>query len=575
MRRLARELLAGEEAWVVGGAVRDELLGRPLLDLDIVVRDPEHAARRYGRRAEGAPFPLSERHGAWRVALAGGETVDFTPLRARIEDDLATRDFTVNAIAVPLAGGEPIDPFSGREDLAARRLRAVSPTIFRDDPLRLLRAVRLEDELGFRLDEETERLARLGALLVTAPAGERILAELERLTADGLRRLDELGLLTPLGGSLERLRLPPEIDSAPFRLVSVFGPALERLPVPAELRRYAAVLRRAQRPPDASPRSIHRFRLATEPWALDALAYLGASEHAAAVAAARERDPGGPLLRGDELGVAPGPEVGRLLAAIEEERAAGTIATRGEALRFVTARAHAPSPVQARFAATAPGVAELERRRRQALHERVRRFVDPQGDERALDVGAGTGALAFALAPLVREVIALDLVPELLAEGRREAARFPNVTFVEGDATRLSYEVGSFDLAGCIRTLHHVASPELLVAELARVTRPAGRIVVVDQLGLADPLATAEHDRFERARDPSHARALPDEELRALFRANGLVLLRAERELELRELEPYLALAGCSGKAREQAQALAPGASFTAEYGWYLLRRNP
>src|SRR5438093_9637162 len=101
IQELAREVLAGEEAWIVGGAVRDELLGRPLLDLDIACRDPEGAARAFARRSEGAPFPLSDRHGAWRVALADGRTVDFTPLRDGIDADLATRDFTINALAEP------------------------------------------------------------------------------------------------------------------------------------------------------------------------------------------------------------------------------------------------------------------------------------------------------------------------------------------------------------------------------------------------------------------------------------------------------------------------------------------
>src|SRR5439155_8980211 len=152
MLELARELLAGEEAWVVGGAVRDESLGRPVVDVDVACRDPRTAARGYARRAGGAPFPLSERHGAWRVALEDGRTVDFTPLRDSIESDLATRDFTINAIARPLADGPPLDPFGGERDLEARVIRAVSPAVFADDPLRLLRAVRLEDELGFRLD---------------------------------------------------------------------------------------------------------------------------------------------------------------------------------------------------------------------------------------------------------------------------------------------------------------------------------------------------------------------------------------------------------------------------------------
>src|SRR5438477_12858205 len=99
MRSAAQEVLAGEEAWIVGGAVRDRLLGRELVDLDIACREPKQAARAYAKRSGGAPFPLSERHGAWRVALEGGRTVDFTPLPNGIETDLASRDFTINAIA--------------------------------------------------------------------------------------------------------------------------------------------------------------------------------------------------------------------------------------------------------------------------------------------------------------------------------------------------------------------------------------------------------------------------------------------------------------------------------------------
>ena len=338
MLETARDVLAGEEAWVVGGAVRDELLGRELVDLDIAVRDPRRAARAYAKRSGGAPFPLSERHGAWRVALDGGRTVDFTPLPGSVEDDLATRDFTINAIARPLAGGEPVDPFHGQEDLDARRLRAVRKSVFDDDPLRLLRAVRLEDELDVRLDDETERLVRDHAELVTRPAGERIVAELRRLSAGGYRRLDELGLLEPLGGSIiDRL---DRVDSPDYRLVAVFGDGLHRFPVSNELRRYAAALLRAERPePDA--RSIHRFRQASEPWALDALAFLGAEELAGAVEEARRVEPAEPLLRGDELGLPPGPEIGRLLAEIAEEQAVGTIVTKEEALEYARRNARA------------------------------------------------------------------------------------------------------------------------------------------------------------------------------------------------------------------------------------------
>jgi hypothetical protein len=329
MRERAREVLEGQEAWIVGGAIRDELMGRPVVDLDIACREPRAAAVAYARRAGGAPFPLSERHGAWRVALDGGRTVDFTPLRGSIEDDLATRDFTANAIAVPLAGGDVVDPFDGRGDLERRRLRHVSETVFDDDPLRLLRAVRLADQFGLELAPETAALARAKADLVGRPSGERIVAELELLSPAGLGRLDELGLLAPLGGSLEPLR---ETDSPALWLPRVFGPNLERFPISNELRRFLRTLLRARRPADDSPRELYRFRRATEPWAVEALEFVGAPELREAVVEARRRDPEEPLVRGDELGVPPGPEVGRLLERIEEERAAGTISTREEAL---------------------------------------------------------------------------------------------------------------------------------------------------------------------------------------------------------------------------------------------------
>jgi tRNA nucleotidyltransferase/poly(A) polymerase len=335
-----REILGDEDAWVVGGAVRDELLHRPVLDLDVSCAAPRDAANRFARRFGGSVFPLSERHGAWRVVVDGAvETVDFTPLGDGIDDDLATRDFTFNAIAVNVRTEEEHDPHHGRADLEAGVIRAVSDSAFVDDPLRLLRAVRFEDELGFRMDEPTEALLRTSAALVTAPAGERTLSELERLSAAGYRRLDEVGLLEPLGGSLDAR--VDALDDPDFRLVAVFGENLGRLPISNALERYASALRRARRPEDPSPREIHRFRRATEPWSLDALAYVGAPELAGVVEAARRADPPAPLVRGDELGLEPGPRIGRILEAIDEERAAGTISTREEALALARELAEA------------------------------------------------------------------------------------------------------------------------------------------------------------------------------------------------------------------------------------------
>jgi ubiquinone/menaquinone biosynthesis C-methylase UbiE len=225
---------------------------------------------------------------------------------------------------------------------------------------------------------------------------------------------------------------------------------------------------------------------------------------------------------------------------------------------------------RARFAATAERIAALQEKRAPELAEHIRDFVPATGEERALDAGAGTGALAFALAPLVREVVAVELVPELIELGRRTAPA--NVEFVEGDLEKLGFERASFDLTGTLRTLHHVPRPELVLAELTRVTRPGGLLLVVDQIAPNDPLVALELNQFERARDPSHTRALADVDMRQLFESNNLVLMRAEFEREQREIDPYLDLAGCEGEARDQARALAPP-DYTADLGWYLLRR--
>jgi SAM-dependent methyltransferase len=229
-----------------------------------------------------------------------------------------------------------------------------------------------------------------------------------------------------------------------------------------------------------------------------------------------------------------------------------------------------------RFARTAEKLAAKQDERAGELAAKVRAFVLARGDERAVDVGTGAGALAFALAPLVREVVGVDRVPELLELARERGANPPNASFVEGDAERLPFEDAAFDLAGTLRTLHHVPRPELVLAELTRVTRPGGRILVIDQIGPVDPLAALAVDRFERARDPGHTRLLPDIDLRQLFEANGLVLLRDRRESDRRPLDAYLDLAGCTGDDRERALALAPEGpeAYTATLGWYLLERR-
>lgn len=226
-----------------------------------------------------------------------------------------------------------------------------------------------------------------------------------------------------------------------------------------------------------------------------------------------------------------------------------------------------------RFACTAARIAARQDERAAALAARVRAFVFPGGDERALDVGTGAGALALVLAPLVRSVVGVDRVPELLALARERGAAFGNTEFVEADAAALPFGDGSFDLSGTLRTLHHVHRPELVVAELARVTRTGGRLLVIDQLAPSDPLEALAVDRFERARDPGHARLLPDIDLRHLFEANRCVLLRRREDVERRPLEAYLDLAECEGPERQRALGLAPHGpdAYTATLGWYLV----
>jgi ubiquinone/menaquinone biosynthesis C-methylase UbiE len=208
--------------------------------------------------------------------------------------------------------------------------------------------------------------------------------------------------------------------------------------------------------------------------------------------------------------------------------------------------------------------AALQRERAAALAERLERLLQFDGDERALDVGAGAGALAFALAPRVREVVAVELDEELAARARADAPA--NVEVLVGNGEHLPFERASFDFAGTLGTLHHTPRPELLVAELARVTRPGGTILVVDQLAPADPLVGLELTRFEHARDPSTTRVLADADLRGLFDSNSLKLLHEEVVHGPRDL------AGCEDDAREHVHSLAPS-GYEAAVGWYVLRR--
>lgn len=214
----------------------------------------------------------------------------------------------------------------------------------------------------------------------------------------------------------------------------------------------------------------------------------------------------------------------------------------------------------------------LQRERAAELEARLARLLAPlRGDERVLDAGCGTGALTYALASRVAAVVGVDPDERFLAAAREHAPA--NCTFVVGDATALPFGYGEFDVAGCLRVLHHVRRPELVVAELARVTRRSGRLLVVDQLGATDPMVSLELDRFERARDPSHTRLLPDGDVRALLEANDLVVAANEIVRERRDVDRFLDLAGLEGEERERIRRLAPGPVYEIYVGWYVAHK--
>ena len=222
----------GDAAWAVGGGVRDVLSGRPVADLDVAIAGDAKEAAAALCRAHGATrFRLSRAFGAWRVQ--GGDLpfqVDITPLQGPdLAEDLGRRDLTINALAVPAAGGALIDPYGGLADLGARTLRLVRPTALSDDPVRLLRLARIGEQLGFRVDAGTRARARADAARLWDAPGERIADELARLVRlsrpdRAFARLDDLGALGALAPELEESR---GLEQSPYHHKDVLGHILE------------------------------------------------------------------------------------------------------------------------------------------------------------------------------------------------------------------------------------------------------------------------------------------------------------------------------------------------------------
>ena len=222
------------DGYLVGGALRDLLLGRDFDDLDWLVAEPEREARAAATALGGSAFALDEKRGHWRVVTSQG-TRDYIRLDQPLEQELSSRDFTLNALAATLAG-EIIDPCGGRQDLKRNIVRMVSEEGLERDPLRLLRGVRFVTTLGFRLDEATGKAItscaaaqRAGSL--PPPAWERIREELNRIISvsragRGFQLLDELDLLEQY---LPELCAGRGVEQGDFHHLDVLGHSLEAL----------------------------------------------------------------------------------------------------------------------------------------------------------------------------------------------------------------------------------------------------------------------------------------------------------------------------------------------------------
>ena len=371
-------------AYLVGGAVRDLTLGGTSPDLDVAVEgDARAVARAVGERIGGTVIE-HERFGTATVKTAD-LTVDLAQTRtetyptpgslpvvapANLAADLRRRDFTINAMAVALRGdelGHLHDPFDGRGDLEARTVRILHEASFLDDPTRLLRAVRYETRLDFRMDPETERLAReavrIGALQTVS--GQRIRDELLDLLGEvdapaAIERLRELGIDKGLDPALDpdvTLAASAALGAAEVgadRVLAVLAalvlrapdtlvPWLEQLGVTKEQRervaraaRDAPALAEGLRAVELSPSAIHVV-LADEPAEALALALaLGASPEPILEWASRLR-----FVRlditGDDLvaeGVEPGPALGRALAETLRAKLDGELSGRDDELRY-------------------------------------------------------------------------------------------------------------------------------------------------------------------------------------------------------------------------------------------------
>jgi poly(A) polymerase len=225
----------GARAWLVGGTVRDLLLGADrIADVDVVIdRDSLEFARRIADERGWSFVLLDEPRGTGRIVTTSGAHIDVNALVGdSIEDDLRQRDITINAIALSIEderfGEAAIDPCGGIDDLEDELIRLTSPTAVVDDPLRLLRVFRFSTTLGFVIVPETLDAVSANAPLLADVAPERVVTELTPILEDAasaavFRRMDEVGLLEATLPELGQMR---GIEQNEFHHLDVLGHSL-------------------------------------------------------------------------------------------------------------------------------------------------------------------------------------------------------------------------------------------------------------------------------------------------------------------------------------------------------------
>jgi len=272
-----RRLLPPEGVWLVGGPVRDLLLGRDIHDWDFAVAEQGCAvARKVANALHAAYYPLDEERDTGRVVVADPHThhpvmLDFAVLRgATLEEDLRRRDFTINAMALTLEGAL-IDPTGGQADLNARAIRMTGPGSFRDDPARLLRAVRQANALRFQLETRTEMALRAQALSIKTVTAERVRDELLDIVRivpamHSLQALADMGLLSHVLPEIQALQTVQQ--SAPHHYANA---AIHTLATVSAVEGILALLKGAARPPATDSAQV--FALVPAPgWAWSLLA---------------------------------------------------------------------------------------------------------------------------------------------------------------------------------------------------------------------------------------------------------------------------------------------------------------